>query len=326
VEKAPTITIITNISETDLVVGQPVEVSVSVIADPDPALPNVSMNLMQMMLMDMPVLSGSVLVSNGTDQCEVTLAGGTGSCVLKPSVAGSPDFTAIYQGNAHYGSSTSHAEIGPRVIPASVSIVSMDFTPENPVAGQPVTVTVQAQVDAPGTGYPSGIIEVTNGTDSYLITLDENGQGSCELMPSDSGSPDLEAAFSGNANFNPSPIVHEPGPTVTQANTSVAINGPTSVVIGSNLQWTATVTGAAPSIGIPEGTVQFTINGSAHGSPVPLVNGVAVSEQVSDLTVGSYPVTAKYIETSAYAESTSTVLNLSILPDTYHVFIPMVVR
>ncbi len=326
VNKAPTITTITNISETDLVVSQPVEVSVSVIADPNPSTPDISMNLMQMMLMDMPVLSGNVLVSNGTDECEATLTGGIGSCFLSPSAVGSPDFYAIYQGNANYAQSTSLAETGPSVTPASVSIVSMDFTPENPVAGQPVTVTVQAQVDAPGTGYPSGTIEVSNGTDSCLVTLDENGQGSCELIPSDSGSPDFEVTFPGDGNFNPAPSLQEPGPTVSQANTTITISGPTSAVVGSSLQWTATVTGAAPSEGTPEGLVQFYINGDAFGSPVSLVNGVAVSEQVSDLVVESYPVTARYIETSAYAESTSSVLNLNILPDTYHVFIPMVVR
>ncbi len=284
------------------------------------------MNLMQMMLMDMPVLSGNVLVSNGTDECVATLTGGIGSCFLSPSTVGSPDFYAIYQGNSNYAQSTSQSETGPSVTPASVSIVSMNFTPENPVVGQPVTVTVQAQVDAPGTGYPSGTIEITNGTDSCLVTLDENGQGSCELIPSNSGSPDLVVTYPGNGNFNPAPSLQESGPTVSQANTVVSISGPTSAVVGSSLQWTATVTGAAPSIGTPEGTVQFTINGTAYGSPVSLVNGVAVSPMVSDLTVANHTITATYQETTAYAESTSTILNLNILPDTYRVFIPMVVR
>ncbi|MAT44210.1 MAG: hypothetical protein CL609_17910 [Anaerolineaceae bacterium] len=326
VGKAPTITTITNISETALVVSQPVEVSVSVIIDPDPTPADLPESLMQMMLMDMPVLSGNVLVSNGTDECVAALTGGIGSCFLSPSAVGSPDFYATYQGDSNYAQSTSQAETGPTVTPASVSIVSMDFTPENPVVGQPVTVTVQAQVDAPGTGYPSGTIEVTNGTDSCVVTLDENGQGSCELIPSNSGNPDLEANFGGNSNYNPAPAVQEPGPVVTQANTSVTISGPTSAIVGSNLQWTATAAGIAPSEGTPEGTIQFYINGTAFGSPVTLVNGVAVSEQVSDLTVGNYPVTARYIETSAYAEGTSNILNLEILPDTYHVFIPMVIR
>ncbi len=218
------------------------------------------------------------------------------------------------------------AETGPSVTPANVSIVSMDFSPENPVAGQPVTVTVQAQVDAPGTGYPSGTIVVSNGTDSCVVTLDENGQGSCEFIPSDSGSPDFEVTFPGNGNFNPAPSLQEPGPTVSQAGSTVSLSGPTSAVIGSSLQWTATVTGAAPSEGTPEGLVQFYINGIAHGGPVTLANGVAVSEFISDLSVANHTVTATYQETTAYAESTSTILNLTIQPDTYRVFIPMVVR
>ena len=47
-------------------------------------------------------------------------------------------------------------------------------------------------------------------------------------------------------------------------------------------------------VGNPTGTVQFTVDGSAFGSPVTLASGSATSGSISTLTEGTHTVTATY--------------------------------
>jgi hypothetical protein len=56
----------------------------------------------------------------------------------------------------------------------------------------------------------------------------------------------------------------------------------------------------------PTGTVQFVVDGSNFGAPVPLVGGSATSASTSTLSVGSHTVTANYSGDSTYAPSSGT--------------------
>jgi hypothetical protein len=57
---------------------------------------------------------------------------------------------------------------------------------------------------------------------------------------------------------------------------------------------------------VPAGTVQFMVDSSFSGMPVPLSDGMATSAPTSTLPAGNHPVTASYSGDSTYAPSSGT--------------------
>jgi len=123
------------------------------------------------------------------------------------------------------------------------------------------------------------------------------------------GAPSVNLAWTGTAplgNWALGAIALQPFHTltITQSQTAVASSSNPSTE-GEAVTFTATVTGAG---GTPGGTVQFKIDGSAFGSPVFLVSGVAVSPSKSDLPVGPHNITAEYSGDALYLASVSPTL------------------
>ena len=84
-----------------------------------------------------------------------------------------------------------------------------------------------------------------------------------------------------------------PGPArAAEATTAAVTSSVNPSTYGSAVSFTATVTSAG---GTPTGTVQFAVDGSPLGGPVPLAGGSASSLMVSTLAVGTHAVTADYI-------------------------------
>jgi hypothetical protein len=73
---------------------------------------------------------------------------------------------------------------------------------------------------------------------------------------------------------------------------------------GQAVSFTARVTPTSGA-GLPEGAVQFSIDGSALGAPVPLINGSATLPPVTSLAAGNHSITASYLDTPDFAASTS---------------------
>jgi len=82
--------------------------------------------------------------------------------------------------------------------------------------------------------------------------------------------------------------------------TTTVTASPATSVSGQSVTFTATVTPQAGSpITTPTGSVQFEIDGSDFGSPVPLVDGSATSAAVSSLSVATHAISADYTSNSA---------------------------
>jgi hypothetical protein len=75
--------------------------------------------------------------------------------------------------------------------------------------------------------------------------------------------------------------------------------------------FTATISPVAPSTGTPTGTVQFSVNGSAVGSPVTLSGGQATYSS-STLAIGSDSITAVYSGDSNFIGSAATALSQAV--------------
>ncbi len=92
--------------------------------------------------------------------------------------------------------------------------------------------------------------------------------------------------------------------TVSQGSTTTAVASSLNPsTTGQAVSFTANVTSTA---GTPAGTVQFSIDGTAFGSPVTLASGSATSGITSALTVGTHTITAVYSGATNYAASTGT--------------------
>jgi hypothetical protein len=93
--------------------------------------------------------------------------------------------------------------------------------------------------------------------------------------------------------------------TVDQVPTSVAVTPPADVVHGQSTQFTATLTPSQNVSPAPTGTIQFKIDDTDFGSPVPLSGLTATSGSISTLSTANHAITAVYSGDSNYAGSTS---------------------
>jgi subtilase family serine protease len=94
------------------------------------------------------------------------------------------------------------------------------------------------------------------------------------------------------------------------ATTATLTATPTSPTTAQTVVFTSTVSATA---GTPTGSVQFSSNGVALGSPVTLVSGVATSPAQSFTTVGTYTISAVYSGSSTFADSAAPTLTLNVI-------------
>jgi hypothetical protein len=134
-----------------------------------------------------------------------------------------------------------------------------------------------------------------------------------------SGNPDLSTTADASSPPGTYPISVAPGSlsatnysfsfvngtlTVTRSAASVALSSSVNPsVIGSNVTFTASITGA--SNGPPSGLVQFRVNGAGAGGLVTLSNGIATFDTTS-LAAGTNYVTAEYQGDTYFAAGTNS--------------------
>ncbi len=90
--------------------------------------------------------------------------------------------------------------------------------------------------------------------------------------------------------------------TVEKNSTSTTIAQPAPVVHGQATSFSASVA-ATNGTGVPDGSIQFTVDGANFGSPVTLVGGVASSQSTSTLSTGNHAIGAVYSGTTNFAVS-----------------------
>lgn len=282
VAKADTVTEFISVDPLAVVVGQPTVVGVKVsVLSPSIEIP-----------------SGTVLVSNGVDECEVTLDGsGEGSCNLASSSPGDKTLSAAYQESDNHNSSAATEFVGLIVSKADSAVSILSFSPESPVTGEPVTISFIVVPVAPGWGHPSGMVTISDGEGrSCQAIIDAKGSGECEISFDQSGTFSLNAAYEGDSNFNPSSFEGFSGLEISKADTSLALATSVSPSkYGQFLKFTATISVDDPGAGQPSGLVQFFIDGSEFGDPIAMDTGEAVSQEINSLLVGSHAITAEYL-------------------------------
>src|SRR6202040_3837257 len=106
------------------------------------------------------------------------------------------------------------------------------------------------------------------------------------------GTHPVTAVYSGDANYNPATSAVDNQVVNQQSTTTTVASSLNPSAFMQSVTFTATV---APTSGstVPTGTVQFSVDGTAAGSPVTLSNGTAAFT-ISALAVGLHSVTAVY--------------------------------
>jgi uncharacterized repeat protein (TIGR01451 family) len=137
--------------------------------------------------------TGSVTVTDGTDQCIGTLP--ATSCELTSNTAGLKMLVATYAGDAKFAGSTSPSASHRVLAPTSTAIVS--DTPDPSVVGTAVSVVASVASVPPG-GTPTGTITVSDGIDLCTITLPATA---CNWTPSTLGTRMLVATYNGDSTF-----------------------------------------------------------------------------------------------------------------------------
>lgn len=230
----------------------------------------------------------------------LALSSGVATLALGTLSLGSHSITARYSGDTGNLSSLSAALAQTILSPTTVTLTA---APASIAAGQ--ALTLQATV----TGLsPQGTIQFKDGSTllgpSIPLAAGIATLGTHALTSA--GSHVLTAEYSGdgnNASSISSPLIE----TVSRAATSVALSASaTSITTTGSLTLTASVSGQGPT-----GSVQFTDNGSALGSAVPLV-GATASLTASINTSGSHAIAAAYSGDTNNLGATSTPLTVVV--------------
>ena len=155
-----------------------------------------------------------------------------------------------------------------------------------PTAHATSTFAVAITID----GSTSAVCSIDGGNVVHL-----NANGTCKVDFNQAGDP----------NWWPAPQVQQSFGVGHGASTTVVVSDGLTVTYGTNVTFTATVSGGGD---MPTGTVQFKNGSSSLGSPVTLSGGVA-HLSTSLLTIATHSITAVYAGDGNYTTSTSAAIS-----------------
>jgi large repetitive protein len=197
------------------------------------------------------------------------------------------------------GSSTISATLSGVVGSTSLAITPSPSTTAlsssvNPsVSGQNVTFTASvAPVGAPGTA--TGTVTFSDGNTTLATAPLSGGTASFSTAALSVGDHDITAAYSGDANNQPSSNSLTQTVSAEATTTAVVSSAPGGSTYGQPVTFTATVTANAPGTSPPVGTVIFTAGNSTLLGFAPVAAEGTASVTVSTLPVGNSTINAYY--------------------------------
>jgi hypothetical protein len=246
--------------------------------------------------------TGSVTVSDGTQDCLAPLTAGAGSCQITETAAASFTFTASYGGDPNFDASVTSSGLGVTVSEDSTTTGIARPTP-SPVVGEPITFDVTVSPDSPGSGTPTGSVTVSDGTQDCLAPLTA-GAGSCEITETTAAAFTFSASYGGDSNFDASVTSSGLGVTVGAVGTTTVItNAISSFVVGQLITVKVSVAASAPGSGTPSGTV--TVSDGTRSCLAGLSGGTG-SCHITETAAGPYRFTASYGGTTNFGSSVTS--------------------
>ena len=280
-------------------------------------------------------------LNSGLSVDRKTLSNGSISWNTTLLPGGTYTVTAHYVGDGTFGASDSTPGINVTVTPEASKTTVAIVTPTSNnatsvVYGSPYvlsgSVTNAAGTtcnNATGPACPTGTVMLTdNGTalDGGSFILDGNGFFLDQTIQLPAGTHSIVAAYGGDISFTTSTTGADVV-TVTKASTTTTIS-PIATPVSSGTSVTLTATIATQSNAIanaqqePTGNVQFSVNGTAFGSPVAVTGSAnaGLAQAMASLVTTTLPngtdsITAQYVGDANYSASTSTAVVVTVGPN-----------
>ena len=219
-----------------------------------------------------------------------TLSSGSASLTVASLAVGTRTLTASYGGTASYATSSSGSVS--QTVNKAASSVSVGSSLQTSTYGVAVTFTATVSDGSYGYATPSGGT-VTFYSDGASIGTGTLSSGTATFTTSalSAGVHDVTAGFGGNSGYLAS--TSTAGAllqVVDKATATVSLVATASPVFGQPVTLTGTVSSNA---GTPTGTLAFSVDGSALGSPTTLVSGGATAS-FTPSTVRTYALSVAY--------------------------------
>ncbi|MFI1155997.1 beta strand repeat-containing protein [Streptomyces sioyaensis] len=232
-----------------------------------------------------------------------TLSGGTTTVSTSTLDPGTHNVTATYSGDADFSTSSGTDTQTVNQATTTTSVVS---APDPSVFGEPVVFTATVAVDPPGVGIPTGTVAfVIDGAGGGTLTgTVVAGIATVTTTTLEPGTHNVTATYSGDVNFAGSSGTDTQ--TVNQASTLTTVtSAPDPSLSGNAVNFTAVVVAVPPGVGIPSGTVNFTITDGVTTVNLPgTLDVLGVATVSTALTTGVYTVTATYVGDTDFTGST----------------------
>jgi hypothetical protein len=212
---------------------------------------------------------------------------------------------AVYLGDANYVTSTA-TDVNFTVSKADTDI-SVTASPASTTLGQPVTFHVTVAAHSPGAGTPAGLVTFWDGPANTGTKLgDKTLSGGAASLTTASlaiGFHDINVVYAGDGNFAGGTGTLSAFHVANAATSTTVTATPAAVVFGQPLSVTATVKRSIGA-GIPTGSVTFVYPG---GSQTITVSAGKATAQIPSLPVGTQTVTANFVGSGDYGDSSGTV-------------------
>jgi hypothetical protein len=249
---------------------------------------------------------------DGTNQgAPVALTGGT---AVFPTVstlgAGDHTISVVYSGSGNFNGSTGTTT---QHVAKADTTTFLTAAPSPASEGADVIFTATVSAQAPGGGEPTGSVVFTvDGSPAGAESLADNGGTAQATLDDPALTPGdhlVSATYQGDGNYNSSNSNQVTETVISgaavQATTTSVTSSVNPSVFGQLISFTATVANATdPNGDVPAGAVQFAVDGTNIGGPVPVDgNGVAQSLTLASPPPGDHFVTAAYQPTAAFSSS-----------------------
>ncbi len=235
---------------------------------------------------------------------------GNASVVTSAIPVGAHSIVATYSGDDEYnGGSSSPSNLTVGKDDVTVVLNSSNTTP---VSGQAVNFTVNVGAQAPGSGTPTGTVQLKiDGTDSGSPVALTGGSASFDPVTSLlAGNHTVAVAYSGDSSFKTGSDTQAETVGVA-ATTTVLTATPSPSSEGQAVTIKANVAAIAPGGGTPTGTVVFSSDGNVVGAGA--LSGGQASTVVSDLPAGPHSLTASYSGDAAYGASDAAAISQTVI-------------
>ncbi len=234
---------------------------------------------------------------NGTAHgSAVTLASGTATIPWTPTSIGTFNITAEYtSSNVNYASQTTSNTVAVTVNAIVTSVTVSAPSPRQYGEETTLTATVTPST-APGT-----VQFKLNGVNFGSPASVSSGTATIQWTPSGTGTVALTASYTaGSTNYLGDPDSNSVDIVVNPATVTVTVSASSPVTLNTAQTLNVSVSPAAAP-----GTVQFKVNGTAHGAAQPLSSGTA-SVSWTPTSTGTFNITAEYTATSTNYASQPT--------------------